>query len=138
MTKEEISAMQAGEELDKLVAEALGDVFETTGYDKCYRHFQKNPAYGGWSIPAPTSTDISAAWQVVEKLYQDHFCMKLEVIPDDDDQVAYYCCFYPSQIGGAEKMTLTLGHSMPEAICKAALLTKYSIKNVKERMDEKD
>lgn len=114
MTKEEILTMKAGEELDKLVAEALGDVSEVTGSDKCYRHFQENPAYGGWSIPAPVSTDISAAWQVVDRLVDSvrHYMFDLRKV--------YVNTLWEASFQGR----VAQGVTAPEAICKAALLAE--------------
>jgi hypothetical protein len=112
MTKEEILAMEAGEELDKMVAEALGDVFETPDHGKCYRHFQKNPAYGGWSIPAPVSTDILSAWHVVDRLVGTAYYYMFDL------KKVYINTLWEASFEGR----VAQGKTVPEAICKAALL----------------
>jgi hypothetical protein len=138
MNRDKILAMEAGEELDKLVAEALGDVFETAENSKCYRHFQKNPAYGGWAIPAPTSTDISVAWQVVEKLRSmedgegNPLLCCLTIYSDHDLcwDISWNYSELSNKNDGHKTHRLPSSYDeLPEAICKAALLIKYSIKN---------
>lgn len=130
MTKEEIFAMEAGEELSQKVAEEMmgecyhqhwdGDRDSITclkcGESRFYH--QRSQAY---------SIDISAAWQVVERFSKRGFRLDFEVIPGDKD-ITNYCNIYPGEIDGARRQTGVIpGNFMPEAICKAALLAKLKI-----------
>ena len=122
MTKEEILAMEAGRELDKLVAETFGDYTDRTDWhqDRIYHRFLPNRE-GGWVVPAPVSTEISAAWQVVEKIrdtedstLQNAFVNWLmnfaDIYPDDTANIAIFKLFF-YQLS-------------PTILCKATLLAK--------------
>ncbi len=97
MTREEILAMEPGRELDKLVF-----IFVMGG-----------------RIPEPPlrarimnfSSDISASWEVVENMQKTNL-VRLSVNEGD------YIC----KIGGDLLCYTSFGKTMPEAICKAALL----------------
>lgn len=122
MTKEEILAMDPSVQMGNLVAtEVMKWHRERDHWVTPEGFWIKGEGLDGWY----PWRDISAAWQVVEHLCRKGFCVRTEVIPDDN-RAAYYCSFYPSEIGGAQKMALTLGASMPEAICKAALMAKLA------------
>jgi hypothetical protein len=74
MTRDDILAMEPGRELDALVAEkVMGWKDERPQYDQC---MVVNENVGGMLGPirvfAP-STDISAAWEVVEKMHDRLF-----------------------------------------------------------------
>lgn len=109
MSKDEILAMKPGRELDALVAEKV------MGLPKPY---ETRPG-GDWVynvqdsfVPVRTlkrySTDISAAWEVVEKMDADSFDLKI--------------------IKSGQYNEVTIGDktvvrvNILEAICKAALL----------------
>jgi hypothetical protein len=117
MTKKEILAMKPGRELDKVVGEIV------FGYEVkifLFQGFAPDPYYRTPSQYGRTyeflpnySTDISAAWQVVEKLFREGYGLLM--------------------IGDVDKFTVILAADMnykaeaktaPEAICKAALLAK--------------
>jgi len=94
MTRDEILAMKPGRELDALIAEKVM----------------------GWSwgiigdlIPA-YSTDISAAWEVVEEMGD---CLHLRQHGEQGEWEAWFCGYPNSKAHG---------ETAPEAICKAALL----------------
>ncbi|GAH74230.1 unnamed protein product, partial [marine sediment metagenome] len=94
MTKEEILAMEVGEELDKLVAEAMGEpmpefIPENALDLQLAGSLIKSPK-GNWLClcnydegdiptwrPLPYSSDISAAWQVVVEMLSLGFCLEL-------------------------------------------------------------
>jgi len=134
MTKEEILAMKPSKELDAQAAKLLG------------KPVYKNRE-GRWLIrtgsksldraPLPYSTDISAAWQVVEKLTED---WKLKGKPISIE-VIYDCGAYETKIetwnekkpDWNEPIFSSSCREAPEAICKAALLTKLAeIKRLEE------
>ena len=79
MTREEILAMEAGEELDKLVAELV------MGQEKQRVRLDSNEV--DMLLPGLYSTDISAAWQVALKA-------KLENVPvlATEQQSAEWIC----------------------------------------------
>ena len=93
--------MKAGPEMDKMIAgKVMGFV--------CYRKI-------GCELcePKPYSTDIAAAWEVVEKLRQDGHWMTLE----DDD--IWDCCF--TRKVGKIKIGFAEADTVPLSICLAAL-----------------
>jgi len=157
MTKEEILAMKAGEYLDGVVAEQVMDEIQpkSAPQNALEQMLADNPIRsekGNWIClcdyehgdipewhPLHFSTDISAAWQVVEKMRE---------IKDSKGNQLLCClkiyCDVPGEVWDihwsyAELSVMNDGHkdhklplswySFPEAICKAALLAKYSIKN---------
>ena len=101
MTRDEILAMEAGPELDALIADRVWDT---------------EPKYKG-----PFSTDIAAAWKIVECMGPVPFLLAFH--PADAWRTAggeIYCyshwsCWFE---GGGKIDALTA----PEAICRAALL----------------
>ena len=127
MTKEEILGMEAGLELDSLIAEKV------MGYEK---EFNKRTVICGtelfyrlWvsgnKIISPIalyqpSRDIKAAWEVVEKMRNRpgctgcKACIEIHGTDFDNESDKPYLAF----IHGQEAQGLTA----PEAICKAALL----------------
>ena len=140
MTMKEILAMEAGIKLDELVAEGVmkykkpnffppnaldlclaGDAFHIPGWTcVCIDEEKDTPKW----VPDLYSKDISAAWQVVECLSKQGLRLELLVIPGDE-RTAFYCNIFPSEIDGRSRQTgVILGDSMPEAICRAALLAK--------------
>jgi hypothetical protein len=123
MTKEEILAMEAGREIDFLVAvhvmnlcvldnvQMYGDgcVMSDNGFDEWMKH----PMFGKTEDPdllEPYSTNISAAWEVFLKV--DHDKERSKIVHLSFDQ--WVCCF--DDIKSSECK------SAPLAICKAALL----------------
>ena len=115
MTKEEILAMQPGRELNAQIARLLG------------RPVYKNRE-GRWLIrtgsksldspPLPYSTDISAAWQVVERMIAEGFMFYLR---GDIKLEGWECNIYKAV---PANYPVRWFEAAPEAICKAALLTK--------------
>lgn len=119
-------AMKPGTRLDKLVAEVFGDYTDRTDWhkDRIYHHFQLNKQ-SGWLVPAPVSTDISAAWQVIEKLAEEWTKSNNPI----SVEVIYDCGAYECKIetfNGDWNSPIFSGsyNTAPEAICKAALLIK--------------
>jgi len=131
MTKEEILAMEAGKELDKLVHQ---QVFQLCVHDWKLRYSKRNDnSYyycpkckdKFWGLmPESTprySRDISVAWQVLEKIkellsghhFDIHFCS--DGLPE-------------FHIDGE---VLVATNEVPEAISKAALIAVLETKNEK-------
>jgi hypothetical protein len=120
MTRDKVLIMEAGRELDALVAEKVMGVNTDRFIWKRYGKPDsiQNEDYGG---PRHYSTDIDAAWQVVEKLEQH------------PDEILFSC----SRKGGKELVWemrfrkcrgnqhdyIASAPTAPLAICRAALLT---------------
>ena len=140
MTKEEILAMEAGEDLDELVAvEVMKELMSEISIPEHALVLQltSSPvksAGGNWVClckyeegdiprwhPLPFSTDISAAWPIAVK-------MGLGLFPLNNKDWA--CCkashIYHVEIGQDHYAdpNIVIGREAPEAICKAALLTR--------------
>ena len=102
MKKEEILAMEAGEKLDALVLK------EVMGEEGQF-YWRGHPDYG--AAPIKYSTDISAAWQVVEKMKTISLAIA-------------YCLNWGKEYVWRVDFGLGMveAKAFPEAICKAALL----------------
>ena len=143
MTREEILAMEAGREFDTLVAEkvmghsmpdfipehALGLYLAGTPihYDSwtCVCRYDEGDTLK-W-VPDPYSSDISAAWQVVEKMIGQEYNFELSsalayTTGGEFEGANWYVAF----TGGLEDKTYdTARLTAPSAICVAALLAKF-------------
>lgn len=128
-----IEDMKAGPELDAMVArEVMGEVWDESrcricGWplveklkDGCVADscsFRPVPDRRA-DAPAPYSTDLLAAWQIVDK---EHLCVHRAGSPQP-----FYWVGYPSDRGGGmvadmENKTLGTGETAPLAICRSAL-----------------
>jgi len=140
MTKEEILAMEAGQELDVLVAEeifgievewdyALWDVDKQCGklpFRKGAPRTVLGPMAHSVSNTIPGySIDISAAWQVIEKMRTlDTY---IEIGNGWQPEEYWWVRLKPEEI-------YAWGKILPEAICKAAVLTRLDkIKRLEEK-----
>lgn len=141
MTRDEIEAMPAGRELDRLVAEKVMG-WSIYRYDKdipenCYfmlvteqydpvtedmglRAGERKTEEEAWNDNYHFSTDISAAWEVVEKIGEKRF--DVEIMRRTDGRYFATCI----KVGNPLKDRLFEVHAeagaAPLAICKAALL----------------
>lgn len=121
MTREEILAMEAGRELDALVAvKIIGlEVEEKEDHLRMYVKGTRTPIL-------THSTDISAAWRVVEKVTEEKHChCEVKVYPGGFANVKF------TKVTGPFTSDEVLGcagidndETITEAICKAALLAK--------------
>lgn len=113
MKREEILAMEHGEQLDALVAEFVMGLPEVHVMDGSV-WFQDNE--GAYREVINYSADISAAWEVVEKVKsmlfskRNRFLKELQTLTKKDSE--YYIAW--------PDVFWTIN---PERICKAALLT---------------
>lgn len=115
MTRDEVLAMKPGRELDVLVMRIVFNAEKKDIGDECYWVSEVNGEEVCWPRWFSPSTDISAAWGVVEKFeyidvrrFKDH-----------------WGCTVHGQ-------TVT-GKTAPEAICKAALLAVMDGEDEHER-----
>jgi len=119
MTRDEILTMEAGREMDALVAEKV--MGHTVGRDATLETFY--PQYTttvetseGFTILAHYSTDISAAWRIVEKFKSD---ARIGISMADYTNGGYCFTFFgPGNFDEYECDAPTA----PLAICRAALL----------------
>lgn len=139
--REQILKMEAGREMNRLIANKVmgfvpcnvwlygnlgaagGAISMNNGCEhsgKCYPADEKLP-FGG---PRHYSTDIAAAWEVVEKL--DYF--SLEKITANNDDKSYIVRFV-TQINNEMQVTNTIAPTAPLAICRAALLAVMEMDN---------
>ena len=127
MNRLEILEVEAGKKLDACIAEWK---------DGCYHDWKGQPIIhgglflvctkcdasrnGGRYLPNQYySTDISAAWQVVEKMIKDELSLEL-IIGADGNTLATF--FNIGEIVYRHNPNQVVCESVPEAICKAALL----------------
>ncbi len=122
LNKEEILAMEP-REIDYHIAEKVFDykVTDSPNGSQIYIHEKRynrpNDKHSGYSwgeiikVVPKYSTDISAAWEVVEKL-QPTLWVRMNSMMDD-----HYC-----GVGSPSMLWEHKSESMPECICKAALL----------------
>lgn len=107
MTNDEIDKLEVGFELDALVAEKI---------------FNDTPPRG-YGVP-DYSTDIAAAWEVVEKMASKGFdaeVMSLSSgLPSVDDNHRCYCEFQVPWRIGFNRLR-AFAPTVPLAICRAAL-----------------
>ncbi|OAS19270.1 BC1872 family protein [Paenibacillus oryzisoli] len=122
LTREEILAMEPGRELDALVAEKVmnlcvldsvqqygdGCVVSDEGFESWMQHME----FGRVDDPdllEPYSTDISAAWEVVEKMHEKGYAMQLM------HNGQYFVAF------SGEIYREYIAKTAAEAICRSAL-----------------
>jgi len=141
MTREQILAMDTGREFDYLVGEKVMN-YSIYHYDKdhpdgCYymlvdENFESVTDEVGWSVgerktekeawkDCPNySTDIAAAFEVVEKLTAAGYCFKLKYDPRIYEQ--NFTAELKHLLGNV--IYEAKAETAPHAICLAALLTK--------------
>jgi len=155
MNKEEILAMEAGQELNKLVAEQIfgkkvvtvkylsgytslkkEDLPSNEVYEECYATVFGDGETALFADYAPDflvkldlleeySTDISAAWQVVEKMIDKSYSFHLEYYsskPDWTPKSYPIRVYFSNWQGVIQEEAKGYKITIPEAICKAALL----------------
>lgn len=111
MTTEDIDKLEAGRELDALVAQRVfpDDVFRwhsRCDYSGCFRCLHNCEHY---------STDIAAAWLVVERFRELRYAFSL-----DDRGDRLWDCYF--QLDSTDYSSGCLGvDAAPLAICRAAL-----------------
>ena len=101
-------------EIDRLIAERV------MGWTNLYAQgarFGTSPKGKSHSIIPPYSTDMSAAWEVVEKLRQSGYQGKLDWATPE---LGYECYFWSSSLPPNE-MQCPRTQTAPLAICLAAL-----------------
>lgn len=117
--------MEAGRELDALVAEKVFGLVRCTadshrGSDgaTCYA-LPESPMMGGEL--RSYSTDIAAAWEVVEKIHALGWCSTLSALPDPSI-IRYEMDFdKPPLIDSHHTKVYAIAATAPHAICLAAL-----------------
>lgn len=111
----DIMNMTPGRELDALVAEKVMGWKERVDFDCIVEDTDVLIRYEPFSMEVREfhpSTDISAAWEVVEKIVSKGFSIQLDFEGDD----------YAFWINSGTRKLYEYGKTAPEAICRAALL----------------
>ena len=107
MTRDEILNMPAGREMDALVAKNVMKlefpVYEFDGYKHQYK-------------PKPYSTNIAAAWEVVDKINSQESLYNFELSKDDK---SWMCEWWSKE---TQEPIWATADTAPLAICRAALL----------------
>lgn len=128
MTKAEILALQPGREFDALVAEKVmglkrevrlrGEANTVTAYKSLVDGLHTRDEVLRYGSPLPYSTDIAAAWQVVEAMRPEYGFW----IDGDDGYIVEFQHGMPGMTD--YRHGRAFAPTAPEAICKAALLAK--------------
>lgn len=140
LTREKVLAMVEGKELDRLVAERIMG-WQMYHYNKdvpsrCYymlvdenwdavaddvpftlQNGERKTEEEAWNDNKSFSTEISAAWEVLEKLVDNGFTVGASKYAENN---LYYAHVLKN---GVDICDVQMMSSAPEAICKAALLT---------------
>lgn len=138
LTREQILAMEPGAELDALVAERVFGEEVVWNPDRTDAQIAMGARCDDDGVPfdfdfeqmPPYSTDISAAWKVVEKIegIEDaNWVCGDNMSPDGKRDGYAFRIYFPSgvtdEIGNMEFDEVDgVGGSVPEAICKVALI----------------
>ena len=113
MTRDEILAMEPGRELDALVMRIVFKAEKKDIGDECYWVSEVNGEEVCWPRWFSPSTDIAAAWEVLEKF----FWVQVTANPPH----IWKATVITSPANGSVTASAK-GYTAPEAICKAALL----------------
>jgi hypothetical protein len=135
LTRNKILKMEAGREMDALVAEKVfgGPEAHKDWYwwDGANMVWSNDTAYGAKPILIPAlfagphfSTDISAAWEAVEKMKQGGHIFTFEMVTDDEDQ---YSAGFERKMEDYKPIWSGFGDTAPLAICRAALLAVVTL-----------
>jgi len=119
MTLEEILRMEAGPELDRLVAKHI------MGWKEGQEILESLSGIGilGEKALPRYSTDITAAWSVVEKLVNLGWLVNL-LSPWKGNATCHWTCYVERKgENGWERLEAT-GDSAPLAICRAAMVVE--------------
>jgi hypothetical protein len=122
MTRDEILKMSAGREMDALIAILLGwQVDELTAFSPTGSRNSRHKGDDNWL--EYYSSDIAAAWQVVEKLRQQYRFELFEYTTPEDGR-HYRARFYrPRATMFCSEVSFVAPAYYPAvAICRAALL----------------
>jgi hypothetical protein len=122
MTRDEIMNMPDGREMDALIAR---EIFGMT-IDRTFKgEWVVNPSYyvgslgesraRGWA-PKPYSTDIAAAWAVVEYFAKKYGSVEIDQVEKENLTGQEWCVCLRMDVDFA------LADTAPLAICRAALL----------------
>ena len=133
MTNVELLAMPAGRELDRIVAERVMELpaksIRLCGTDECVEVWTDNPFYAdgicnrrdvqGVCDPPSYSTDIAAAWKVVERMHECGHAIVLERWLDMPSKNKWSALFI---MENGHDTGQRVAESAPLAICRAALV----------------
>jgi hypothetical protein len=119
-----VSDLQAGPEIDAEIARRVFGL--DTEMRSCHRKnccgnsylYSYEAEWLGWVRTSQYSTDIAAAWLVVEKMWEQTFSARMAFIGSLGNQIS-------EELGMSQQERLAFGgwlfHLKPEHICRAAL-----------------
>lgn len=129
--------MVVGRELDALVAEkVMGLPCPGLPTDNAYSYIGRVEREGWYLqssgydsgdvreiVPAPYSTSIAAAWEVVEKLKADGWDIHIDSMGFNNDIEGEWRTFFshPHEMGDQRAHVFGDGDTVAEAVCKSAL-----------------
>jgi hypothetical protein len=126
------TGMNPGRELDALIAEKVMGlevsftIYPPEGADGYEIQKIGGDCFDGctklhWSSMPEYSTDIAAAWEVVEKVRTKKISVSLVTCWDDSKDMMQWVC--KIEWGGTDRFEFALQDTAPHAICLAALKT---------------
>ena len=118
MTKEEVLAMEAGYDLDGLVAEKIAGLERDEEGKLLFKMGQRR------RLCLPYSQYIATTWELVKWLIEEHPQARFRLENTED---VWHCGWY-YQPQGPDLDTFVCAKTAPEAICKAILLAKLERK----------
>lgn len=114
--REQVLALPAGPALDELIAERVMGWTRRDGPVFSHESRWQAPGVKGWDWLPEYSTDIAAAWQVVEKLRAGCIHMRLTLSNHEDGR---YTCTFDKPMN---EIYHAAADAAPLAVCRAALL----------------
>lgn len=128
MNKEEILAMEVGRELDELIERELFGLVRGYREDgsRCWKDSEGHPVQ---SEAKPYSTIIEVALQALDEINKRYGIMLTFFDPSQPMYPAYkvLCEICDPVVLDDSVIAKSYGNTAPEAICKAALLTKLGV-----------
>lgn len=123
LSREKVLKMPAGRNMDVLVAKIILEINVITDTNNFRFYFENNGQYPGkapfFDVPK-YSTDISAAWDIVQKMCKKHF--RYEVGGNFMGLDHKYAAFDNEQWADKNPLFKAFAETTPLAICRAALL----------------
>lgn len=129
MTREDILAMVPGPELDRLVATEVKGITPYIDSEGSFHNLYYVESKKAYRLIPKYSTDIAAAWEVVERI--NHHIIEISKREKIRGYVTYRVWVftrsleYPDECW--DRLVQVEGKTAPEAICKAALLSKLGV-----------
>lgn len=125
LTREEILAMEPGQDLDRLISiHVMGfEIRKEYLADQSYHEYYYREGYKYENVNYPNewqpSRFIDAAWEVVESIMNRNLDVRIYCVSMKINKL-FDCVIYE---GDNSKVVVVMQSTAPESICKAALLS---------------